>query len=229
MSAPDAMAGNRSILRRASGRYAYTTLDGHEQRGSEEFTLLVHPDGSRTLSIWHDLRARDAQFTVVLRVAQNFRPLEAYVSYWNAGAFKGSALMRADGKRLTTDSRGPQGVLHLEQNVPEQFSIGTHPVAADGWHGWYLSSDESSGTLSILTMEASGDLTLPVKGSLNSLPIERIGDETIAVAAGRFKTTHYRLASVNDLWVIDEPDRLVVRSIIAARGLKYELTRFESR
>ena len=64
---------NANLLRQASGRYTYRTLTDGRERGVEAFDMFVHRDGSRTLMIWHDLWARNAQFTVVLRVAENFR------------------------------------------------------------------------------------------------------------------------------------------------------------
>lgn len=75
----DNAGSNASIVRRAGGTYAYTTISDGRHRGAEHFQLLVHPDGSRTMMTWHDLSARNAQFSVVLRVASTFRPLEAYV------------------------------------------------------------------------------------------------------------------------------------------------------
>ncbi|NBX40632.1 MAG: hypothetical protein EBR15_04275, partial [Gammaproteobacteria bacterium] len=74
---------NASIARRASGQYRYESLDGREVRGSEQFQILVRPDESRTLIVWHDLAAKNAQFTVVQQVDPQFQPIEAYVSYWN--------------------------------------------------------------------------------------------------------------------------------------------------
>ena len=88
----DSEGPNANILRWASGTYAYTTLSEPRDRGWERFHMNVYTDGSRTMNMWHDLSARDAQFTIILRVAENFRPLEAFVSYWVANGFKGSTL-----------------------------------------------------------------------------------------------------------------------------------------
>ncbi len=226
-AADTADAGNASIVRRATGTYAYTTAAGGERRGEEHFQLFVHPDGSRTLSIWHDLTARDAQFTVVLRVAADFRPLEAYVSYWNAGQFKGSATFTVQDALLMAQSNGPYGSERATTKVPLAFSIGTHPVAGDGWHTWtYDEAGPAQQIFTLYALEASSDLAKPVLGTLTPLPIERVGRERITVPAGSFETTHYRVAGVNDLWVTGE-DRLVVRSSIPARGLEYHLVRLE--
>ena len=125
---------NAAIVRRASGVYRYETIADARLRGEERFQLLVHPDGTRTMLMWHDLAARNAQFTVVLRNDAAFRPLEAFASYWNAGRFKGSAHFLVEGTRLTAQASGPAGVVPQATVVPEWFSIGTHPVAGDGVH-----------------------------------------------------------------------------------------------
>jgi hypothetical protein len=219
---------NAAITRRAAGVYRYETLSDARVRGEERFQLFVHPDGSRTLSIWHDLAARNAQFTVVLRNGADFRPLDAFVSYWNGGRFKGAAHFLIDGATLTATSRGPAGVVPQRLAVPAVFSMGTHPVAADGWHtaGYDLARGGSQ-TLTLYSLEAGTDVSKPVLGTLRSIDVERLGIETVEVPAGRFEAELWRLAGVNDLWVVG-PDRLVVKSVIAVRDLQYVLTQFEA-
>ena len=214
---------NASITRRASGVYRYETIKDHRPRGEERWQFLAHPDGTRTLLMWTDLAARNAQFSVLLRVAETFRPLEAFVSYWNAGVFKGSAHFRVDGGKLIADSVGPYGVRNETIDVPDRFSIGTHPVAGDGWHSW-VANPATAGvqTGSLYALEASADLKKPVLGSLTPLQIEFLGAETIGVPAGKFATLHIRLASSNELWVTPR-DRLVIKSVLATRDLQYLL------
>lgn len=219
---------NASIVRRAEGVYRYETLGDGRVRGEERFQLFVHPDGSRTLSIWHDLAARNAQFTVVLRNGADFRPLDAFVSYWNGGRFKGAAHFLVEGGTLTAISRGPAGIVPQRMEVPAVFSIGTHPVAGDGWHtAGYDSQRGGQQTLTLYSLEAGTDVSKPVVGTLRPLTVERLGVETVEVPAGRFEAERWRLSGVNDLWVVG-PDRLVVKSVIAARDLQYVLTRFET-
>lgn len=220
---------NKAILRRASGVYRYEALSDARLRGEERFQLFVHPDGTRTLMVWHDLFARNAQFSVMLRNAADFRPLEAFVSYWNAGSFKGSAQIRVQGAQLNATSSGPAGVVAQDITVPAAFSIGTHPVAADGWHAaWYDRARGGVQNSTIYSMEASTDLSKPVLGTLRPLTLEFIGRETVEVPAGRFEAEHWKVAGVNDLWVVGE-DRLVVKSVIAARDLQYLLTSLDPR
>jgi hypothetical protein len=214
---------NAAIVRRASGTYRYETIAERRVRGEERFQLLVHPDGSRTMLMWHDLAARNAQFTVVLRNEATFRPLEAFVSYWNGGRFKGSAHFLVQGAQLQAQASGPAGLVPRTTAVPAVFSIGTHPVAGDGWHT--ASYDEARGgeqSAMLYSLEAGTDPMKPVLGTLVPLKVERIGAETVEVPAGRFEATRWRVAGVNDLWVVG-PDRLVVKSVIPARDLQYLL------
>jgi hypothetical protein len=84
-----------------------------------------------------------------------------------------------------------------------------------------------SQTLDLYSLEAGTDVSKPVLGTLRPLAVERLGVETVEVPAGRFEAERWRLSGVNDLWVVG-PDRLVVKSVIAARDLQYVLTRFET-
>ncbi|MBL8644321.1 MAG: hypothetical protein JNK21_10340 [Rhodospirillaceae bacterium] len=224
---PENTGPNTNIVRWAKGTYAYQTISDKRARGSERFYLNVHPDGSRSMIMWHDLAARNAQFSVMLRVAANFRPLEAYATYWTAPGYKGSALMTVAGDTLSIVSNGPLGVKTDTVKVPERFSIGTHPVSGDGWHMWYETADlkgpQKDGM--IYSMEASADNTKPVMGTLRPLVFERIGPEKITVPAGTFETVRYKLSEVADMWVLPQ-DRLTVRQTNTLRDLDYVLTEY---
>jgi len=230
LAAPLAAAelpANASIERKISGHYSYTTLEERTPRGEEAFQLFVHPDGSRTIMIWHDLAAKDAQFSVVLRADASFRPQSAYVSYWVANGFKGHTLFSVADDTVTMTNTGPAGQTVSTVEVPQQFSIGTHPVAADGWHLWYTDKDvASAGALDLLSVEASADLDKPVLGMLVKMPYEIVGTEVIETPAGEFDTTHYRLLGATDLWVHGE-DRLLIRMAQPRFDRLYELTELE--
>jgi hypothetical protein len=72
LAAPVATAANAAVVRHWSGEYRNESIATGERRGSEKFDLLVHPDGSHTLSITSDMTARHAWFTVVLRQDSRF-------------------------------------------------------------------------------------------------------------------------------------------------------------
>lgn len=230
LSATATAAGNGSTSRVISGEYRNETIAEGARRGGERFELAVHADGSRTLSISSDLTSRNAWFTVVLRSAADFRPLEAYADYWNGGVHKGSALFRVEGERVVAESRGnASGLQRSEVVVPARFSIGSHPVSADGWHtASHDPARPGKQSISLYSVEAGADPAKPVLGTLVALDIEYVGEETIEVPAGRFETRRYRLAGMNDLWVYG-PDRIVIKSELPARGLRYVLTSLQAR
>lgn len=218
---------NANVVRTMSGQYTYLTLSDGRERGAEEFQLMVHPDGSRTLMIWHNIWAMNSQFTVVLRVAENFRPLSAFASYWVASGYKGNVTFQVDGSRLTASGIGRDGAIGQEVEVPQEFSIGTHPVAGDGWHTWYLPADAgSSGSLNLFSVEASADLGKPMLGQLVPMRYEVLGNETITVPAGTFEAQHYRLMGETDIWVTGD-DRLMLRMVMERFDREYLLTELE--
>jgi len=203
---------NANIVRWAEGTYRYLDISGERDRGSESFRLNVHPDGTRTMVMWHDLFARNRQFTAVLRVDDSFRPLEAFVSYWNDGGYKGSSLVTINGTTLTAVTNGPVGRVEQSMEVPDALSIGTHPVSADGWHAWHAdhTTDEPQKSGALYNIESSDDLTKPPIGSLTYMSTEVLESETVTVPAGTFETAKYRLAGRTTVWVTG-PDNLVVR------------------
>lgn len=224
-----AVADNNNIVRWARGTYDYLTLAEKTPRGSERFELMVHPDGSRTLLMWNDIAVSNTQFSVVLRTEASFRPVEAYLNYWVDSGYKGSALLRVSDDALSVSSYGPGGVHQDTVAVPEEFSIGTHPVSGDGWHLYQQSVNGDGQPIArIYIMEASKDLTKPLLGNVVEMPFEVLGEETVTTPAGKFDTTHYRLAGgLSELWLAGE-DRLLVRMVNARRGLEYLLSDYSA-
>ena len=220
---------NKSILRWAEGTYRYLADGGSRERGIEKFRLNVHPDGTRTLIMWHDLFARNLQYSVMLRVQENFRPLQAFANYWTDTGYKGSAFITITGDRLEAIANGPVGTVTQSLPVPDAVSIGSHPVSGDGWHMWHVDPKVKGvqKTGAIYGIESSNDLSKPVLGSLNYMSFEVLGDENVSVPAGRFDTLRYRLAGRTDVWVM-MPDRIVVKMSNGGRGYDYVLTEFLS-
>jgi len=219
-----------AAARVVQGEYRSEGIAGGERRGGEYFQLVVHSDGTQTLSSSSDLSRRNSLFTVVLRSAADFRPLEVYANYWSSGRYKGSGHFLVQGEHLFAESNGPDsGRQQQETAVPVRFSIGTHPVSADGWHTPDLdTANPKKGLFQLYSVEASADTTKPVLGALVPLEIEYMGEETIEVPAGRFTTQRYRLAGMNDLWVYGA-DRIVIRSELPTRGLRYVLRSLSAR
>lgn len=225
---PENTGPNTNITRWAEGTYTYQSLNEKRPRAWEKFHMNVHPDGSRTMIMWHDLFARNNQFTVVLRVAANFRPLESYLSYWTPNGYKGSNFTTVMGDKLSAVTNGPIGQITQSLTIPERVSIGTHPVAADGWHTWYedaKAKGAQKGTL--YSVEATADNNKPPLGVLIPFEFERLGKEKITVPAGTFDTIKYKLGGASDAWVTEQ-DKLMIRVVNAPRNLEYVLTEFKS-
>jgi hypothetical protein len=226
---PENTGPNASITRWAEGKYVYQTTDGKRQRGWEKFHLNVHPDGTRTLMMWNDIFARNNQYTVTLRADANFRPLQAYISYWTENGFKGSSFIAIDGGRLEAIANGPNGRNTQAIDVPVNVSIGGHPVAGDGWHMWYenpgAKGEQAIGQM--YNVESSSDLSRPVLGQMVPMKFENFGKEKITVPAGTFDTVKYKISGTSDAWLL-MPDRIMIRVVNPGRGLDYVLTEFRS-
>ena len=199
------------VVRWATGRYAYTTFKDGRARGTEDFHLTVHADGSRSLTMWHDIFARHSQFSVNLNIDAAQRPTAAFISYWTVDGYKGSTYIKVDGSQLLADYRGQRGDLKQTLAVPAQFSIGSHPVAGDGWHTFNCDGAVGRpGHARVYSMEATADLSRPMLGELTDMPCEAFGAERITVPGGTFDTLHFRLGGVSDIWITRQ-DRMMVK------------------
>ena len=222
--AAEPMAARAAIVAQWSGEYRSETLSDGTVQGSERFTLTRHPDGSRSLQMLADLRSRGSWFNVYLHVDATFRPSTAFATYWTAGVLKGSGHFEIEGDVLRATSRGPaSGSQTRATALPTRFSLGAHPVSADGWHtAHYDRAARGVQTLNLYSVDAGADITKPVLGTLLPLSVEYLGDERVTVPAGTFDAQRFRLAGLNDLWVYG-PDRLVVKSELPRRGIRYVL------
>ncbi len=218
---------NANIVRWAKGSYLYRGLSDGRIRGTEDWTLTVHPDGSRTMRMWNDLFARNGHLTATLRVAEDFRPIEAHVSYWAQGKFKGSGLFTVNGDTLEAITNGPQGRVAETVEVPQGFSIITHPLAGDGWHTWYYDREkggEQSGTTYNIE---STDPSKPAIGKVEPMALEFIADETIEVPAGTFEAAHFRIGGNGDVWTTGS-DSILVKFSWEVFGLEYVLDSYST-
>ncbi len=219
---------NANIVRWAEGAYLYRTISEGRKRGTEDWTLTVHPDGSRTMRMWNDLYARDSHLTATLRVAGDFRPLEAYVSYWTQGGFKGSGVFTVDGDALHALVNGPQGRIAETVDVPYGFSVVTHPLAGDGWHTWYYDEEKGGEQKGLVyNIDSTPDLARPPVGRLEEQTIAFIGEETVEVPAGLFDARRHAIGGIADVWTTG-PDRILVKFVWEKFDLEYVLVRYEA-
>jgi hypothetical protein len=208
---PTEAAHEASVLRTREGRYEQRRTEGAVRVGVESFHLAVHPDGTRSLVVWNDLRERASQMSVTLSVDPDFRAREAYARYWTAGKWRGSAWVRVEGARISLSSQSGGALGSVEAQAPARLSIGTHPVSGDGWHVAAAKLEHDKGIAKVFSLNPGGDPASPLLGQLVDLPIERVGSERVSVPAGSFDTQHYRLADASDYWITGE-DWIVVKA-----------------
>lgn len=219
-----------NVQRWASGRYAYISTRTGEQNGDEDWLLTVHADGSRTLQSTNSYNDHTKTWrNVVLRVAPDFRPVEAHLTFWVDGAWRGSGWFTVDGNELLGQVSGPGGRIERKLNVPEHFSLVPHPIATDSWPTWYY--DYARGGLQKVTLYAfDGQALGPTGmfGKLNETEIEYRGQQTIEIPAGTFETEHFVFAGGDpQLYLVGE-DRIIAKMTWQRAEVEYVLTAYAS-
>ncbi|RMB07629.1 hypothetical protein [Eilatimonas milleporae] len=216
---------NTSIVRQSRGTLEYRKLSDGALVGSEEWTLTVHPDGSRTLAARNRYDAYDVQRHVTHRVAKDFRPLETLAVYWARGEWRGSGLFMTRGNQFEAVVTTPDGVLRQEMPVPENFSLVPHPLQSNAWHGWYY--DKAKGGpqpvrwIDIIVARPEATFML---GKLSKTTLEFIGEEEMTTPAGTFTVDHFRVGGV-DYYVTGE-DSIMVRFVWELLDTEFVLTSY---
>ena len=188
---------NTNIERMATGAYSFYEDDGETLRGQEAFRMIVHGDGSRTMTVFKDMFNNSRQYTVILRVDAAFRPIESFSSYWQDDGFKGSVRVTLDGDQLHAASWGPGGPAEHTMTVPTVVAVITHAEALNSWNASVIDPNDDTSLTNepqprpsyfiSPTRNADG----PVLGSLRALTTTRLGEETVTTPAGTFETIHY--------------------------------------
>lgn len=217
---------NVNIVRTVTGKMTFRTISDGRVRGSEDFRLLVYPDGSRQIFITKDFKAVNAQQTIIARVDARFRPLETYASYWTRDGFKGSIYVTVTGNELQAVALGPKGRVENKVQVPENISVVHHGEVMNGWYYWSedpKSKAPQTSSVYILTAAPRGEAQ--VSGFLAESKFTRLGIEKVTTPAGIFDAMHYQLAGTEalDMWVAGE-DKLLVRQTDTKNDREYILT-----
>lgn len=229
MAAPLVQASdeNVNIVRWSKGTVEYRNISDGKPTGREEWRITVHPDGSRTLSTTH-WYGRESQQTVVLRVAENFRPLDLYSSSWYQGEWTGTGFISIDGNTLNAMASTPDGRVTQQVTIPDEFSFIPHPLQSNAWQMWAY--DKSRGGPQESTVY---DLMTRLKGPGNQLgPMKKsvatfLGRKQITVPAGAFEADHFKTASGVDMYLTG-PDAILLKFIWPDAGQEYVLTTLES-
>ena len=215
------------LLRSASGTIEDRSLDDDAARATEQWTLMVHPDGSRTLNTRILDREAPSRTTIVQRVDADFRPLDAFVERWVGDHYQAIGLFSRRGLQIKGLSRSLRGEHSHDLTVPEDVTLISHALAADAWQ--VVPHDLNLGEtfqMTAYSIQFATDVAAPLLGSILRAPVRWIGRETITVPAGHFDTTRMRLADTFDVWFFG-PDRTLARMVHEERGREYVLVEYD--
>lgn len=98
-----ATAPNSSIVRSARGTLEYRKLATGQVTGSEQWSLAVCPDGSRTLNTTNRIDATGLHRNVVLSVDRDFRPHSLFSTVWPGGAWVGTVHIETPAGRFVVE------------------------------------------------------------------------------------------------------------------------------
>lgn len=233
--------------RTVRGRLVYTSKKPerlNQVRGDERFTFTHHTDGKIVLRAFCEIEEPlpTVMRDVVYALNEQRLPMDCSVRIVVGDEFNGSGWFRFSPDLIECESYGPS-IGRLSQRVPLAQPIdgfGTHPVVADafllGGMDWsttkrrtlnmYLPSPDLRG--------ATPPMAAPVK-----IDAEYVGEETVTVKAGTFKTKHFRYLDVGDsgfstqhppydVWVTDDRDAVMVQGGVGGSMMTwYELVELE--
>ena len=223
------IADSANVERGVRGRYRLTVRSSGEVFGFEDFSVFLHPDGTRTLEsriVNNDVSLFRA---VIYRVDARFRPRDCHLVLYKDGSLLGSAWVTVNEGQLTAraNTMGAD-ILHRVQ-VPEEFSLVPHAGASDGWHFWYLNTKApmvEPATGAVYMMRVNRQTAVGLLGRLIERPIQFHGRETAGTPAGRFDCDVFTFGPPARLWVTG-PDRLPVRLLYAQADREFLLEEYD--
>lgn len=217
---------NLNVRREIVGTLRLQTKSDQRFRGTEEWRIFVHPDGSRTMILTKDFLAANALQIMTAHVDQNFRPIDVYATYWVPDGYRGSIRVALDGETLRAVSEAPTGSNTEEIYVPDEVSVVTH---GESMNGWYLAQGErdAEGThkATYYILGPTRDGSEIVRGLLVPETFQYIGKETVTVPAGTFETERYLLTNI-EMWITGE-DRILVKQSLTDEDKEYVLSHLE--
>lgn len=217
---------NVNVAREIVGTLRLQTKSDKRFRGTEEWRIFVHPDGSRTMILSKDFVALNALQIMTAHVDADFRPIDVYATYWVPGGYRGSIRVAVDGDTLRAVSEAPTGSVTEEITVPEEVSVVTH---GESMNGWYLSQGERDAegkhAATYYVFNPTRDGSEMVRGRLGPASFQYLGKETITVPAGTFETERYLLTNI-EMWITGE-DRILVKQSLVGEDKEYVLTHLD--
>ena len=223
------------------GRLVYRHLDGAE-RGRERFVVTVHEDGCRTLRAVCEIDADEVLRDVTYSVNRAYQPLDAFVRLTVREQFLGSGWFLFGDREASCESyTAAEGRVSQRVPVPARpLAFGSHPISADAWLTAAFDPDGAARQFfdnvfisSYAFNGAGGPLLYPIHFGL-----ERLGVESVTVAAGTFVCRHMRFLLDDsevvghpqyDLWISADERHLCVRAIVGEpKNYLYELAALEA-
>lgn len=221
-------ADAQANVRWYKGTYEYGLLESDLVRGTEDWTLTVHPDGTRTVQTFVDLRELGHQSNVIMRVDQRHRPLDSYSNFWRFGEYGGGARIWIDGDTLRSTIVGPLGEATHAVTVPDKFTLRTHPVVIEGWQVWpFEKSRLGPQTYPLYNMVTTATTGVRGIGMFQDNVVDFKGTETVETPVGDFEADHFTFYDGRyDIWLWGD-DKILVRYIVPSNGREYRLVKFE--
>ena len=219
------IADSANVERAVRGRYRLTVRSSGETFGFEEFSLFLHPDGTRTLEsriVNNDVSLFRA---VIYRVDARFRPRDCHLVLYKDGSQLGSAWVTVNEGQLTARANTMGADITHSVQVPDEFSLVPHAGASDGWHFWYLDAPApmvEPATGAVYMMRVNRETAVGLLGRLIERPIQFHGRETTSGPAGRFDCDVFTFGTPARLWVTGQ-DRVPVRLLYAAADREFLL------
>ncbi|MDX2145785.1 MAG: hypothetical protein SFV19_20700 [Rhodospirillaceae bacterium] len=215
-----ALTDARAVERVITGKLECRTVADDKLCGSDSFMLSLQTDGTRTLRANTEQPDRGMQINIVLRVAEDLRPLEGYTLTYSEGKFLGAGLFAINGDTLTASVKTPTRQSLETIAVPANFSLLLHPVSADGWHFGYY--DMAKGGVQESSRCVVGGARESVRCAMSTTPLEFVANERITVPAGTFDTRRFKFGANTEVWLAGR-DNVMVRHDYRTFGTRYQL------
>ncbi|MBB5687694.1 hypothetical protein [Sphingobium boeckii] len=209
------------------GKILYTSMKpGREgqERGREDFTFTVHPDGSRTVRALCEIEepAPTVLRDITCSFDANDRPTDCFVRLMIDDRFLGAGLFRFTQDAVECESFGPS-IGRVSQTMPLGGSydgVGMHPISGDAYIVKMMDKARGPHSRVVRSFIPSPDhrgVGAPLIGE-GRMQCTYLGDENVTVKAGRFEASHFRFTDPEtqshpdyDIWVTADDDAIFLK------------------
>jgi len=230
-------------VRRGVVRYTSDKPDRRgEERGREQWTLVCHADGRRSLIAHSEIDDRPSVLRFVqLNLDVDGRPADATVRITVGDAFAGSGWFRFGPDGAECESwTAAEGRISQRMNLDAPLGFfGGHAIQNDGWATRLVDRDRPGEVQSARVLLSSPDHRGATGPMLAPVTVNMVfdGEEHITVGAGTFAAWHYRFVSVAgmagehpdyDVWTSTDGDFLFLKGRVGGyMQTAYELVELQ--